>query len=154
MHNQSEWPTQFQSNGERIYFTGTSTSGGTITAKGGGRHMRMMGGACANCHGADRLGGRMMPQFWLEVPPLTSYALFGGQEVDDHGSNANESESDHGNHDFYTDETLGRAIAQGIDPSGKSLNSAMPRWSISSSDLVDLIAYLRNHVQDGQQDDH
>lgn len=50
-------PTSFSSNGERIYFTGTSERKSEIRFSGGGMHMRMMGGSCATCHGADRQGG-------------------------------------------------------------------------------------------------
>jgi cytochrome c oxidase subunit 2 len=41
----------FDSNGERIYFTGRSRSGPPITFSGGNMHLRMMGGGCATCHG-------------------------------------------------------------------------------------------------------
>jgi mono/diheme cytochrome c family protein len=78
----------FDSNGERIYFTGRSRSGPAITFGGGNMHLRMMGGGCATCHGDDREGGiRMMPRFWLVAPALTRDALFedrgatGGQPI-------------------------------------------------------------------------
>jgi len=135
--NRGNWPTQFQNNGERIYFTGLSATGAAMSSRGGGMHMRMMAGGCVTCHGADRQGGRLMPRFWLVAPPLTPDALF--REHDEAGAN-----DGHGDHDGYTDETLGRAITRGIDPDGKPLDLAMPRWSISDQDLDDLIAYLRS----------
>ena len=133
------WPTQFQSNGERIYFTGTSASGRSISPQGRGMHMQMMGGGCASCHGGDRQGRQLRPQFWKSAPPLTAAALFG-----EHGDD--QAEDGHGDHDGYTDETLRRAIIRGVDPSEKALDPAMPRWSISEEDMGDLIAYLRGPV--------
>ena len=62
-------PVNFQSNGERIYFTGTSTAGHPITLSGGHMHIRMHGGSCAGCHGVDRQGGtRMMARPAVLVP--------------------------------------------------------------------------------------
>jgi len=139
MTGQDDWPAQFQSNGERIYFSATSASGAPIVPRGGGMHMSMMGGGCVTCHGADRQGGRMMPQFWKSVPPLTPGALFG-----DHTEGA--KDDGHGGHIVYNAVTLRRAITRGIDPAGKPLDQAMPRWSISQKDLDDLITYLKTPV--------
>jgi mono/diheme cytochrome c family protein len=53
-------PTEFTSNSERIYFTGVSASGKTISSRGGdaamGMHRQMHGGGCAICHGVERGG--------------------------------------------------------------------------------------------------
>jgi cytochrome c oxidase subunit 2 len=126
-------PANFQSNGERIYYTGVGSSGDPVTYTGGNMHLRMMGGGCATCHGASRAGARMMPQFWLVAPPLTRDALF-----DDHDDG-----SGHGEHVSYDAETLRRAIARGLDPSGKLLDPNMPRWSMNKRDWRDLLAYLQ-----------
>ncbi|MDH3692602.1 MAG: cytochrome c, partial [Gammaproteobacteria bacterium] len=64
---------------------------------------------------------------------LTAEALFS----DSHGHDG------HGDHGNYDAESLRRAITTGLDPAGESLDSAMPRWSMSPSDLDDLVAYLR-----------
>ena len=95
----------------------------------------MHGSGCATCHGADREGGRLMPQFWIVAPALVSESLFGEGHA---------SFGDHDNHDTYDEASLRNAITQGIDPSGKPLNEAMPRWSMESSDLSDLIEYLKH----------
>lgn len=139
-------PSEFASNGERIYFTGSSTSGSPINAIGGNghmsMHMRVHGTGCVTCHGVEREGARLWPQFWVKAPALTSEALFenhkSGEESDGHG--------DHGSYDH---QSLRRAITQGIDPAGERLDSAMPRWDMSQSDLNDLIAYLeQSHDHD------
>jgi cytochrome c oxidase subunit 2 len=135
-------PTEFISNGERIYFTGSSGSGSSITVarEDGfgmeGMHRRMHGGGCASCHGVERGGQRMMPRFWIKAPALTPEALFGDN---DHGRDSD----DHGDHENYDVKTLRLAITSGVDPSGEALNTIMPRWSMSEVDLTDLIEYLQ-----------
>jgi cytochrome c oxidase subunit II len=131
MHDRGDWPSQFQNNGEQIYFTATSASGLPINARGGNMHMGLVAGGCVTCHGADRQGGRLVPSFWKSAPPLTPDALF-----------ADHSEDSHGDHDGYSEEALRRAITQGIEPGGEHLGQEMPRWSMSEQDLDDLIAFL------------
>jgi len=130
MTGAQSWPARFQSNGERIYFTGISGSGTPIAYTGGNMHLEMMGGSCATCHGTDRRGGRMMPEFWLEAPPLTRTALF-----EDH-------DDGHGDHAGYDPTTLRRAVSRGLDANGTELSPVMPRWSMSDADWRDLLAYL------------
>ncbi len=130
-------PVQFSSNGERIYFTGTSSSRLPITPTGGSMHMRMHGGGCASCHGADRLGGRLMPRFWQTVPALTPIALFGAHDEP-------ADEDGHGDHESYDDATLRRAITKGVDPDGVQLDPGMPRWLMAEQDLADLIEFIRS----------
>ena len=137
MMGQARLPASFASNGERIYFTGTSASGDPITFQGGDLHTTMMGASCANCHGPDRQGGRMMPRFWETAPPLTRDALFDG-----HTASHDSDGDDHGDHDVYSDDTLRRAVFEGVDPAGKPLDAAMPHWSMSERDWHDLLAYL------------
>jgi len=138
--NSGSSPSEFVSNGERIYFTGSSASGSPINAVGGNghmnMHMRVHGTGCVSCHGAEREGRRLWPQFWIKAPALTAEALFAADEHD--------GDSDgHGDHESYDRQSLRRAITQGIDPAGERLDSAMPRWTMSPSDLNDLIAYFK-----------
>mgnify|MGYP002336390849 CR=1 FL=1 len=107
--------------------------------------MGMTGGGCVACHGADRGGGQLRPQFWKTAPPLTPAALFG--EHAEGGDPEGENEASHGDHESYTDDTLRRAIAEGVDPGGDPLDPAMPRWSMSAEDMADLIAYLKLPVR-------
>ncbi|MEJ2763553.1 c-type cytochrome [Photobacterium sp. MCCC 1A19761] len=127
----------YPTNGEQIYFTGRSLSGSPITYQGGHMHARMHLAACADCHGVQQEGGqRMYPIFWLTAPPLTREALFSAHE-DEH-----EEKNEHGDHQAYTRVSLKKAITAGVDPSGEPLDSAMPRWQMSESDLEDLVDYL------------
>ncbi len=145
--DRENWPAQFQSNGERIYFTGTSSSGVRISAIGGGMHMQMHRGGCVTCHGADRQGSRLMPKFWKVVPPLTPAALF---NMHDESSN----NDGHGDHEEYDDTTLRRAITKGIDPSGEPLDREMPRWILAAQDIADLIEFLKSPVRNSRLPSH
>jgi cytochrome c oxidase subunit 2 len=116
----------YGSNGERIYFTATSNSGQPIRADVG---RGMMGGmrSCATCHGADGRGGRvgmMMSSF--EAPDIRFQVLSTQEDPP------------------FTDETIKRAITEGVDTRGEPLKAPMPRWSMSASDLDDLVGYLKS----------
>jgi mono/diheme cytochrome c family protein len=122
------------SNGERIYFTGTSESGPPITAEMQGMH-RMGAGqlACASCHGPDGRGGTvrmMMGDF--EAPDI----LYSTLTEEEHGE-------EHEEHLPYTDETIRRAITHGLDPAGEPLDWVMPRWDMSGDQLDDLLDFLK-----------
>lgn len=139
-------PSAFVSNGERIYFTGSSVSNALINANAGSGHMNMHmrghGSGCVTCHGAEREGRRLWPQFWIKAPALTVEALFADDAHDD-------SSDGHGDHGSYDSNSLRRAITHGIDPAGQQLNVAMPRWNMSPADMNDLIAYLQQtHTHD------
>ena len=132
MMGQQSVPARYQSNGERIYFTGMSQSRKPITYTGGNMHLQMMGGGCSTCHGGDRDGSRMMPEFWIVAPPLTRTVLFGNHDEGD----------GHGDHTSYDAESLRRAVSRGLEPSGEKMDPIMPRWSMSEEDWRDLLAYL------------
>ena len=126
---------RFESNGERIYFTGTSASGEPITAQMPGMHRVPPGMmACVACHGENGQGGTVGMMMGSFVAPDIRYKTLTGQ---DHGKG-------HEDHNPYTEETIKRAITDGIDPDGKPLEWPMLRWSMSESDLNDLLAYLKS----------
>jgi mono/diheme cytochrome c family protein len=43
----------------------------------------------------------------------------------------------------WTDADIARAIREGVEPDGESLDSFMPRWDMSDADIRDVIAYLK-----------
>ena len=99
------------------------------------------GMTCASCHGPDGSGGRYLAMGTVRTPNI-QYGLLTGQiEVEDEHEDEGEEE-EHG-HEPYTDETLKRAIVEGIEPDGEELNPFMPRWSISDQDLEDLVSFLK-----------
>ena len=123
----------FSSNGQRIYFTATSSSGQPITPEGYSMMMHRI--ACADCHGPEGKGGRvsmMMQSF--DVPDITWSHLTEEEHEEGEG---------HEEHPPYTEETVKIAITRGLEPSGEHLDDTMPRWRISDQDLDDLISYLK-----------
>jgi cytochrome c oxidase subunit 2 len=131
-------PGRYDSNGERIYFTATSNSGRPITAEMAGMQMMHAGMmTCATCHGSDGRGGRVtMMMGTFEAPDIRWSQLTSGEHDDAHGAAGEE-------HPPYTEETVKRAITQGVDPAGQPLDWPMPRWQMSGQDLDDLVAYLK-----------
>jgi cytochrome c oxidase subunit II len=138
---------EFDSNGEQIYFTATSRRGTPITfdmhdGRMMGRMPMMRGGmmrgdmmSCADCHGSDGSGGRLrMMMTTYAAPDIRWQSLIAA----DHGHGDDEMD-----HPPYTEETLKRAIIQGVDPAGEPLEWPMPRWNMSDEDLNDLIDFLK-----------
>jgi len=124
----------FQSNGERIYFTATSSSGQPITAEMGNMSMQSPQMACVDCHGPDGRGGpvwMMMGSF--EAPDIRYRALTSA-----------EHEEEGEEHPPYTDELIKQAFLQGINPAGEALSFPMPRWRMSDADAQDLLEYLQS----------
>jgi cytochrome c oxidase subunit II len=124
----------FSSNGEQIYQTGTSRSGPPITSRMEGMHgMANRRLACANCHGEKGEGGtfRMMMGVY-EAPNIQYQVLTTEAHADEHEE-----------HGPYTEETLKRAITEGLDADGQPLEWVMPRWNMTDAQLDDLIEYLK-----------
>jgi hypothetical protein len=126
----------FETNGEQIYFTGTSRAGPPITATMPGMHrMGPSSMACVNCHGEDGRGGRVtMMMTTVEAPDIRYSSLTGGEHDDEH------SEEEH---PPYADETIKQAITEGLDPAGEPLSWVMPRWDMSDEQLNDLLDFLK-----------
>lgn len=131
--------TTFSSNGERIYYTATNSSGDPIPSRMGGVEMTPSMMSCVDCHGEDGRGGvvhtrgmmGMMGSF--EAPDIRYSTLTEEDGNDGHGDE----------HPPYTDELLKRAVTDGVNPAGERLEAPMPRWDMSEEDLEDLIEYLK-----------
>ena len=117
--------TEFSSNGERIFYTGTNSNGEIIKNSHG-----MEGVGCAMCHSADGRGMRMM----MDIPSLKWSYL-----ADPNGH----SHSSGRKHPPYTEPSFNVCVLAGIDPAGNELSTMMPRWEMESEDLDDLIKYLK-----------
>ncbi len=126
-------PTRFESNGERIYYTGVSASGDRIAFRGGPHWLYVHGGSCADCHGPGGRGGIGVPMTDQIAPDIRHSTLTSPE----HDKRVEEE------HPPYTDELIRRAITQGLDPAGKPLHWSMPRWQMSDGDLDDLVGYLK-----------
>ena len=117
----------YSSVGERIYLTGVGADGQKISRNAppvSQGSLMMGGGGCGSCHGADGRGGtiKMMTGTAVEAPDIIYDALV---------------------KEGFTDATIGRAIRDGLDESGKPLEDAMPRWQMSDADVAEVIAYLK-----------
>lgn len=124
----------FQSNGERIYFTALNDRGDRISYRGGPDAPPMHRLSCASCHRGNGAGGAawiMMRR--VDAPDIRWSTLSEGLTEGSGG--------DHG-HLPYTREALARAIVDGVNPDGEPLASTMPRWQLSPRDLDDLLDYL------------
>jgi cytochrome c oxidase subunit 2 len=135
----------YRSNGERIYFTGTSETGPPITAEMPGMHSMPSGMmTCAACHGTDGRGGPVRMMMATFTAPDIRYDNLTSPE---HGAGEDEEHDDgeagHAEHPPYTDQTIKRAITEGVDPAGEPLEWMMPRWRMTDGQLNDLIAYLK-----------
>lgn len=128
------FPDQFESNGERIYFTGRSRSGEVVPEMLGMHQMQPGMMACVNCHGPEGRGGTVtMMMGTFEAPDIRYSTLTEAEHEDD-----NEA------HPAYTEESIKQVITQGFDPAGEPLDWPMPRWRMSERDLDDLVEYLKS----------
>ncbi len=120
--------------GKIIYAKGQGASGAPVSYRllgAGDGLLPAKGVVCANCHGRDGNGGREGEIILADIryqtltkPLPASPPWYRGRAP-------------------YTDATLARAIAQGMDSSGNQLNASMPRWVLSPSELQDLLQYLK-----------
>jgi mono/diheme cytochrome c family protein len=126
----------YRSNGEQIYFTGVNARGERIPFTDAPMWLYRHGGGCASCHGPDGRGGqvRMMMDVF-EVPDIRYQAL----TSQEHG----EGDEEEMEHEPFTDQTIGQAITEGVEPDGEPLDWPMPRWSMSREDLHDLLEFLK-----------
>ena len=125
--------TPAESRGKTIYTTGQSPSGGPLFYRlvTGGQRLLARGVTCATCHGLDGKGGR---EGDLVAPDITYEALIKPGHVTLPSGRKRVP---------YTDVLLARAITEGLDSSNNRLNSMMPRWFLSDSELQDLLRYLK-----------
>ena len=115
--------TSYNSNGQRIFLTGTSSSGQPIVPSG--FNMPMMRVTCAGCHGPEGHGGSVVFAMQrYDVPSITWPVLTQDEPP-------------------FTEDSLKRAIVDGIDPDGGELEYPMPHWQMSTGDLNDLVAFIK-----------
>ena len=125
--------------GKRIYREGMLPSGGAL--RGTVQNDVVLSGnaaACAMCHRRSGLGGG---EGQNTVRPIAGRLLFEPPQV----SLVQRSIFPYGaaaSRPAYTRTTLARALREGIDPSGRTLDALMPRFDLSDDDIAQLAAYL------------
>jgi mono/diheme cytochrome c family protein len=124
--------------GKRIYREGVLPSGELLTATGqGGISVRGKQAACVNCHRRSGLGsaegGRVIRSIagamlyrHVEAPaPRAPQKGLAGRVP-------------------YTDDALVKAIREGVDSTGRTLDGLMPRYALDAEDAKLLVAYLKS----------
>lgn len=136
-------PGSFSSNGQRIYFTGTSESKTPVTYTGGPAISTMISGgkfACVSCHGLNAKGGRHpMGMEVMNAPDIRWSALINMQEKEDE-----HAENSSGEHHEYSFEDFKGSVEKGRHPDGDKVDEDMPRWKMSDADLRDVMNYLKS----------
>ena len=129
--------------GERIYHEGISTSIRPIMAKVDG-DVAISGKkvACVTCHQRSGLGSSEAATL---IPPVAGSKLFSPRTPKNpFQASLFITENTPGSRPAYTRETLGRALRQGVDSSGRALDALMPRYELSDNDVDALSAYLNS----------
>lgn len=122
-----------QQRGKQIYLTCTSPAGDEMTALLGNSGTEVPAAVltCVNCHRHDGRGkpeGGIFPSNvrWDELTRPYGVNLPHGQSRPP-----------------YDESLVKRCITMGLNPAGKRLDDAMPRYRMTHRDLADLIAYLK-----------
>lgn len=127
--------------GELLYRQGILPSGAVLT---GGREeggsATGTAAACVNCHRRSGLGtveGRTV------IPPITAKYLFSQGVLIAPEIEARRIQRSTAGRSPYTDTTLARAIREGLDPDGRTLDYLMPRYQLDDAAMSSLIEYLK-----------
>ncbi|MDF1695910.1 MAG: ABC transporter substrate-binding protein [Saprospiraceae bacterium] len=123
--------TPSQERGKLIYTQGKRVSGTPIKASMSGANFDAMILPCVNCHGEKGIGnaeGGIIPTpvRWSTLTQSYTIEFKNGRK-----------------RIAYTENTIGKVIKEGIDPSGNEIDKVMPRYELSDSDVEDLIAYFK-----------
>jgi hypothetical protein len=127
--------------GELLYRKGILTPGTPLAGdRESGGSTSGDDAACVNCHRPSGLGtveGRTV------IPPITAKYLFNQGVLIAHTPEAHRIERNTAGRSPYTDATLVRAIRDGIDPDGRTLDYLMPRYKLDDATMNSLVAYLK-----------
>lgn len=133
----STFDHRFETDGERIYFTGRNHEGQRIAYEGGATSGLMMAGglSCASCHGGNAEGGRRRMHMLVMDAPDIRWATLVAEAEGGHG---------HGESGTYDLATFRQAVVVGEHPGGEPLSDLMPRWQLNDRDLAALAEYLQS----------
>jgi len=128
--------------GERLYQRGQLPSGEPVQAlRQGGATVRGADAACVNCHRRSGLGSS---EGKITIPPVAGPYLFTPRGKSLERLGVPFVDTARINHEAYTEESLARAIRDGVDGKGRLLNSLMPRYAIDEATMSSLIEYLKD----------
>ena len=127
--------------GETLYRRGQLPSGEPVQAlREGGATVRGADAACVNCHRRSGLGSS---EGRITIPPIAGPYLFAPRGKSLEQLRIPFVDTARLNHDPYTDESLARAIREGVGANGRPFNYLMPRYQIDDATMAELIAYLK-----------
>ncbi|HJQ30549.1 MAG TPA: cytochrome c, partial [Pyrinomonadaceae bacterium] len=117
--------------GRAIYLRGESPSGREIGATVGELDVPASTVTCAGCHGTR---GEGKTEGGVTAGDLT-WANLTKPYGHTHPTGRK--------HGPFNEATFARAVSEGVDPSGNTMLTAMPRFRMSADDVADLLAYLK-----------
>jgi len=134
------WEAAGNEAGKHIYREGKLPAGQAIEANVQG-NLKLTGdlAACVNCH---RRSGFGASEGGLTARTVTGPILFNILNTPHPKMHSSVTASQR-IRPAYTDETLARAIREGVDSAGRPLNAAMPRFDLDNKAMDNLIAYLK-----------
>ena len=118
------------STGRRIFDRGGAANELTATFAGTNAPLPPNVRRCSACHGRD---GRGAQEGGVEIPPVSWAALAAPRD----------RSAARPGRPAYDEATLRRALAEGIDPAGRSLAAGMPRFRLTATQAAWLFDYLR-----------
>jgi hypothetical protein len=138
---------------EQLYREGILSDGTPLHGiRDAGRSLSGPDAACAVCHRRSGLGTAEGKSI---IPPISGDYLFRQRSTNlpeaDDAPSALPPRGQGGvlrSRSAYTEESLARALREGIGSNGRPLSVLMPRYAIGDQDMAALIAYLRGLKSD------
>ncbi len=127
--------------GERIYRDGVLPDGSPL--RGQRKDAPGVSGkdaACVNCHGRSGMG---VVEARIVIPPITAAALFQPGERPAPAADHEHALPTPPKRNAYNDETLARAIRDGVNADGRALDFVMPRFALDDASMRAVVAHLR-----------
>ncbi|EHR71893.1 hypothetical protein BurJ1DRAFT_3078 [Burkholderiales bacterium JOSHI_001] len=132
--------------GRVLYETGVLADGSAVSAwREGTGALPARAAACVFCHRSSTRGGT---EGGVRVPSIAGDKLFAAGQLPSAAKRLRRQWQRHQTRSAYDSASLARALAEGLDPDGQPLASAMPRYRLDAGALADLEAYLRLRGQD------
>jgi cytochrome c553 len=131
--------------GRGIYLRGVVGSGDPLEGmrEAGGPRTTGADAACVNCHQRSGFGsGERGTQ--ILIPPIAGAYLFHPRAQSSEQRDLPYVDGMRVDREPYTQQSLARAIREGIDSQGRALSPLMPRFKLSDPDMAALIGYLKS----------
>ncbi|MGU7769084.1 c-type cytochrome [Burkholderia sp. MR1-5-21] len=128
--------------GEAIFQRGVLGSGEALEAvHNDGVRLQGAAAACVNCHRRSGLGSK---EGNSTIPPITWRYLVHPRAQSAEDLDIPYVPGMHTDREPYTEESLARAVREGVDSEGRPLGSLMPHYTLDDADMAALTAYLKH----------